>query len=178
MGDMWLTSFYWTVRSQPWVPLMSYFISDGQFLTHVFLPLPILFSPTPELFPERFSLQSKGKILTKRGCVSLPPSIHHSTKYHLRLFESVLPKEILVSCLTFLELSLPTCSGHMSWMGFTFLVSVIDCVTRVWPIRAREMGLAVKTRGKSLLDKDEQRTRSWRLRILDFLGGCKFWFHY
>ena len=49
-----------------------------------------VFSPTPELFPELFSLQSKGKILTKRGCVSLSPSIHHSTKCHLCLFESVL----------------------------------------------------------------------------------------
>lgn len=88
---MWLTSFYWTVVIS--ALSVTYELSHCRctILTHVFLPLPILFlfPPVPELFPEHFSLQSKGKILTERGCVSLPPFIHHSTKCHLHLFESV-----------------------------------------------------------------------------------------
>lgn len=77
--------------SQPWVLFLDELAHYRyRVLTHISLPLPSqFFSLVPELFPEHFSLQSKGKIPGKRGWVSLPPPTPQSTESPLHLFESV-----------------------------------------------------------------------------------------
>lgn len=119
-----------------------------------------VFSPIPELFPEHFSLQSKGKLLTKRGCVSLPPSIHHSTKYHLHSLNLSRSKEIIASCLTFLFGTLPSHMLRSHVLNGAHPPGLCDWLCDPGLAnQSTEMELAVKTRGKSRLDKDGAGTK-------------------
>lgn len=158
---MWLTSFYWTVVISALSATYELFHFRCTMLTHVFLPLPILFSPLPlNCFLSVFHSNQRVKSSLKEAVSVCPlPSItvQNVTSACLNLSCS---KEILVSCLTFLLGTLPSHMLRSHVLNGVHPPGLCDWLCDPGLAnQSTEMGLAVKTRGKSLLDKDGARTK-------------------
>ena len=155
---MWLTSFYWTVVIS--ALSVTYELSHCRctILTHVFLPLPILFLLPPSLncFLSIFHSNQRVKSSLKEAVSVCPlPSIiaQNVTSTCLNLSRC---KEIIVSRLTFLFGTSPSHVLRWHVLNGAHPPGLCECLCDPGLAnQSTEMELAVKTRGKSRLDRED-----------------------